>query len=323
MLHSIISQTNSLALKAVASVVIVVHHYTLYQGNTHDNLAQEFLTLVCGYIVVALFFFLSGYGLMESEKRKNLSIAVFIKRRLSRVYIPFVLTNVLLVFTLMFIGNYPISFQTIVAHTIGYHLIDSVTWFVPVTLLFYLFVLLLSSLHNRIHKALAMVLLCLLYIILSITIFNIPFYAYVSTPAFPLGYIASLYCQEICQGIKGAFRVVLLILCVGTFVFLSLAMMGHFPVHGHILHGIIALNNIALVGIVISTFAGKDYKWFHWKWLGDISYEVYLCHAKVFIVYIAITGTFATFCPLLLLVIFPIAFVVNKLNKVIARAICH
>lgn len=321
MLHSIISQTNSLTLKAVACVVIVVHHYTLYQGNPHDNLAQEFLTLVCGYIVVALFFFLSGYGLMESEKRKKITIRTFLKRRLCRVYIPFVFTNVLLVVVLLCIGNYSASYKIILAHIFGFELIDSVTWFVPVTLLFYFFVLLLSELQKRFCKALAMAGLCLLYIISSIILFDIPFYAYVSTPAFPLGYIASLYSQEICQGIKGTFRVVLLILCVGAFALLSLAMMGHFPVHGHILHGIIALNNIALVGIVVSTFAGKDHKWFHCKWLGDISYEVYLCHAKVFIVYIATTGTIATFHPLLLLIIFPIAFVVNKLDKGIASAI--
>jgi len=313
--NSIITPINSLALKAVGCLIIVTHHYTLHQGDVHNNVFNEFSTLACGYIAVALFFFISGYGVMESEKRNRLPFTRFLRRRLSRVYIPFVITNILFIITLLFLGSYPFSIGNLLVHIFGIELIDSVTWFVPVTLLFYFFVLVLSSLQKRQLKACCMGALCIVYIILGISLFDIPFYAYVSSPAFPLGYISSLYSHEICQGLNGIFRWILLFMSAIIFALLSWAIMGHIPMHGHLLHGVIALNNIALLGIIVTVFAGRHYAWFHCKWLGDISYEVYLCHAKVFMVFIATTGSFATFHPLLLLIIIPIAYVISKLDK--------
>lgn len=320
-MRSIITPTNSLTLKAIACVGIVVHHYSSYQGGVHDNLVNEFFTLICGYIAVALFFFLSGYGLMESEKRKRLSAIAFLKRRLSRVYIPFVLTNILLIIALLCVRSYEISTRSLLFHIFGFELVDSITWFVPVTLLLYLFVLLLSGLHNRLHKACIIAALCVGYIVSAIFLFDIPFYAYVSSPAFPLGYIASIYSEEICKTLKGRFRQFIIVFSAIACILFSWAMMGHIPVSGHLLHGIIGLNCIALLCLVVAIFAGKNYQWLHCKWLGNISYEIYLCHAKVFMVFIAITGTFATFHPLLLLVILPIAFVVNKVDIYLARLI--
>lgn len=311
---SIITPINSLALKGFASVVIVLHHYVQYTAIGRSNLCTEFLGSVCGYIAVALFFFLSGYGLMESEKRRKLSVGAFLKRRLSRVYVPFVITNVLIIMVLWGIGHYEATVGNIMAHTLGLRLIDSVTWFVPVTLLFYLFVLLLSGVQERWHKACGMAGLGVAYIVIGMLV-GVPFYAFVSSPAFPLGYIASLYSHEICQTIQGAVRAVMLVVCAVAFALLSWTMMGHIAVQGHLLHAVIGANNIALVGIVVLTFAGKDYKWLRCKWLGDISYEIYLCHAKVFMVYIALTGTFATFHPLWLLGILPLAYALSVVDR--------
>ncbi len=320
--QSIITPINSLAIKGGASIVIVAHHYTQLSGGYHGNMLKEFAVSVCGYIAVAVFFFLSGYGLMESEKHNKLSADAFLKRRLSRVYIPFILTNVLLILALLCFGHYEtISLSNMLAHIFGFKLIDNVTWFVPVTLLLYFFVLLLSKVQNRQLKAVFMVALCTGYITSGIFLFDIPFYAYVSTPAFPLGYIASLYSHEICRGIKGIIRWILLFFSAITFVTLSWAIMGHLSLYGHLLHAAIALNNIALLGIIVTVFAGRHYAWFHCKWLGDISYEVYLCHAKVFMVFIATTGSFATFHPLLLLIIIPIAYVISKLDKFVSTLI--
>ena len=44
---------------------------------------------------VAIFFFLSGYGLMESEQKSHLSLAAFFKRRFLNVYLPVLLVTAL------------------------------------------------------------------------------------------------------------------------------------------------------------------------------------------------------------------------------------
>ena len=48
-----------------------------------------------GYIGVAVFFFLSGFGLMQSELRVHLSFKDFLKRRVLKVYLPVLLVTAL------------------------------------------------------------------------------------------------------------------------------------------------------------------------------------------------------------------------------------
>jgi peptidoglycan/LPS O-acetylase OafA/YrhL len=58
-----------------------------------DNLFYKVLSTQGGYLGVAVFFFLSGFGLMESDIKRHLTLFQFLKKRLSKIYLPAVLVT--------------------------------------------------------------------------------------------------------------------------------------------------------------------------------------------------------------------------------------
>ena len=81
--------------KLFAALLVAVSHYsTVIVVNNHWSDSQ-FLRLWCqgGYIGVAIFFFFSGFGLMESDQREHLSLKLFIKKRFAKVYLPVLLVS--------------------------------------------------------------------------------------------------------------------------------------------------------------------------------------------------------------------------------------
>lgn len=83
--------------KLIAAILVALSHYsTVIVINNHWS-DDPLLRFMCqgGYIGVAIFFYLSGYGLVESEQRRHLSISEFIKRRFSKVYLPVLMVSVI------------------------------------------------------------------------------------------------------------------------------------------------------------------------------------------------------------------------------------
>ena len=69
-------------LKFLAAITVALHHYSQYVCANHlsENILYKVLSSQGGYLAVGIFFFLSGYGLMESEKKHHLSPIGFIKK---------------------------------------------------------------------------------------------------------------------------------------------------------------------------------------------------------------------------------------------------
>lgn len=80
------SKENGLYLRGLATLMIVLHHLCLSVNGSG-------ILLHVGHLASSIFFFLSGYGLM---KKKDLN--GFWKKRLSAVYVPFVVANAIFIF---------------------------------------------------------------------------------------------------------------------------------------------------------------------------------------------------------------------------------
>ena len=92
-----ISKSLSNYLKILCAVIVALHHYSLYVC-AHDLSSSIFFKLLSaqgGFIGVAFFFMLSGYGLMESEKHRHLNFLPFLRKRFLRVYLPTLLVTLL------------------------------------------------------------------------------------------------------------------------------------------------------------------------------------------------------------------------------------
>ena len=95
-----ISKETSNAVKVIAAIMVMFHHYSQYvmANSISESLFYQLLSTQGGYLGVAVFFFLSGYGLMESEQKSHLNLSAFFKRRLLKVYLPVLLVTAIWMF---------------------------------------------------------------------------------------------------------------------------------------------------------------------------------------------------------------------------------
>lgn len=84
-------------LKFLSCLMVAMSHYSGYAlaKGVSSSIIYQAIAATGGYLGVAVFFFLSGYGLMMSDQKHHLGFGDFIKRRLSKTWIPAVLVSVI------------------------------------------------------------------------------------------------------------------------------------------------------------------------------------------------------------------------------------
>lgn len=135
--------------KLIAAILVAMSHYATCVCINNDWSDSSFLRLWCqgGNLGVALFFFLSGYGLTESEKKQHLVFNAFVKRRFAKVYLPALMVSVAWALVcLCYRTHYSPSSLWEVLYDMFWGFNDSVLWFVKILFglygVFYLFTLL-------------------------------------------------------------------------------------------------------------------------------------------------------------------------------------
>ncbi|KKG67881.1 hypothetical protein DU43_06805 [Methanosarcina mazei] len=86
-----LTKENTERVRGLLVLLIILHHFT--RGMDNIGLMLPFRPI--GIYVVSFFFFLSGYGLMSSKLKNPNYFKNFISKRTSKVYIPFLIINIL------------------------------------------------------------------------------------------------------------------------------------------------------------------------------------------------------------------------------------
>lgn len=90
------SVTNALKIAAAICVAIFHHSYCVWCGTIEVFSFSYAATSKLASWGIAIFFFFSGYGLMESEQRKPLAtFGCFMRRRILKIYVPVLLVTLL------------------------------------------------------------------------------------------------------------------------------------------------------------------------------------------------------------------------------------
>ena len=185
-------------IQGAAGIGIILHHLT-QQITAYGYSWKGPVTLFAfaGFLLTAIFFFCSGYGLITSLTVKPGYLRHFPARRLPAVLIPFWSVNLLLVLLNRFAFGMHSSTGEMMRRIIGLELVNSNGWFiVEIVILYLLFYVLFRLIPNR-DAALAC--LCAAVILLMRSAFfrghdtgeNIHWFRgewwYNSTPAFLFG----------------------------------------------------------------------------------------------------------------------------------------
>lgn len=91
-----ISKDLTTLLKGLCCLLVGLHHFSriMVEQRGSSNPIYILLASQGGNIGVGLFFFLSGYGLMESSKKKSLSLKEILKKRYWKLIWPILIINI-------------------------------------------------------------------------------------------------------------------------------------------------------------------------------------------------------------------------------------
>ena len=127
-------------LKFVACIMVAMSHYSGYvlAEGVSSSVIYKAVAANGGYFGVAIFFFLSGYGLMKSDQKRHRNIQEFCKRRLAKAWLPAVIVSTIWLTIAYFVDLDLLCNSNHYLLGILWWFNDEVMWFIRVILIMYL-----------------------------------------------------------------------------------------------------------------------------------------------------------------------------------------
>lgn len=227
-----------------------------------------------GFILVAVFFFISGYGLSYGVQYKHDYLKGFLRKRLLPVLVPYWIVNTVDIVFYLSEGTVFTPMQYVLSF-IGIDVITG-TWFVTAILIMYI----IFWLAFKCMKSYMVLGLCLIgYCIICINL-NMHSSYTASISAFALGVFWNKIDRRMITWIREKYFLKLTLI-LGTFgiMFLGRLILSAKGINNEIVHFI--LRNLISVLFVLALIAVNQKVQFTGKtleWLGNISYELYIVH---------------------------------------------
>ncbi len=197
------SHERTTSIKGVFAVIIVMSHMLQYitVSSTPDRSAQRIIVAI-GQLMVTMFFFYSGYGIVESCRSKPEYIKSFFKSRILKTLVHFDLAVILFIIVNAFMGKtYGIE-RTLLAF-VGWTSIGNSNWFVFCTLALYAVTLLAFGILQKYrHIAIAAVWVLTIALAVILRAVKEDYWWYNTLLCYPLGMLWS----EIRKPVEGAMR---------------------------------------------------------------------------------------------------------------------
>lgn len=258
-------------LKGFFILTVVLHH--ICQRTVEPGLFISYKNL--GFLSVAVFFYLSGYGLMRAAQKNSDYLRGFLTKRLARVYVPFVVANAVLVFlapdTQTFsIGHYLLDVS-------GIHLFDTTQWFILVILYFYLlfFIAMKAGIAMKSDRYRLITLYggTLGYIVFC-KLLHLGIWWYNTCLLFPLGITAAIYLNPITRFLQAMpYWIMTGVVCLAAYASYSLSLKE--------VMGTGFLAPVLFTASVILLLSRIGIQSVLMGFIGAISLEIYILHMKL------------------------------------------
>lgn len=278
-----IENTNS--LKGVFAFVVLFGH--AYELNQNSYLFCRFNNL--GAYACAIFFFISGYGLMYQYIHKENYLKNFLSKRFVNVLIPAITGScVYIVFKLLFIENYTIS--TIVNSSLEGHtpIIDNSWFIIELIVLYFIFYVVFifndsfkTPIKNDIFVLIVTALVVLLVIVIKFIGWGYNWYA--SVLSFPFGLFIANH-SEVTKKLIKRFKILIIVFSIGFIVFatyyqLVVEKLLSITIQNNFLDMVIDILSKLIFVLLIFTFSAV-FKVENplIRFTSKISYELYIIH---------------------------------------------
>lgn len=298
----------TLPLKGVLALLIIMDHLAIgVRGMSHPSVMNEFIDV--GRMSVGAFFFLSGYGLMASYKRRGrLYLRGFVGRRLWKTLPALVIAT-----ALWLVRSHFATGEDIVASlgelSRGYTPLPS-SWFVYVILLFYLIFYVSARLggDERIVAGTVWILVTA-YVVLAHDA-GFGYIWYIGVYTFCIGVTYGCF-EDMVRRRLGCGRRRLTAAMVGLTVLSALPYFYNLHVE-HIRHTYFAAMHLSPLVVVMAIYAMGMVRWRALDFLGRISYEIYLVHPALVVLVAPLTDNWAVVCVAVLAGTIPAAWLLHE-----------
>lgn len=268
-----ISADKTLPIKGIFIIIVFLSHCN-GQVSFNSFLDKPMLLLFKWLLqsIVALFFFYSGYGIYEKIKndKNNLYIKRFPKNRLLKTWINFAIAIVSFLIIDIIIGtinNY--SIKTILLSFIGWDSIGNSNWFMFVTFVLYLLIIISFNIFKKDSKK-GILLTTILTIIYMFIIYKLkPTWWWDTVLCFPFGMLYSCYKEKVQNIMFKNKNYFILLTCITMLYVLTNIL---FKIHITIIYPLVAILFCLVIVFItmkfqinnkILTWCGKNLFWIY------------------------------------------------------------
>lgn len=199
------------AIKGIFIVFVFIRHVTPYILNSgytfDDSILSQFFLLIdasVGQLIVAMFLFYSGYGIMESIRRKGMDYVQSIPRkRILTTLINFDIAVALFAIVSLFVPSEYTIKQYLLSFT-GWEAVGNSNWYIFVIMLCYLlaFICFRIRIVKRdmyMHTYAAKAIMCMILLGISVIVLSYvkPFWWYDTMLCFGVGILYSVWRERI------------------------------------------------------------------------------------------------------------------------------
>ena len=279
-----LSLDNTKILRGILAVAIVLHHIS-----EHAHTGRFFPVMVhAGYLIVAVFFFLSGYGLLTSYHKKGRNyLKGFWKKRILYLFIIWFLVSLVYWLFNVVIGQMNIGINSFLLSFVNGHPIAKNSWYIFVQLLMYVLFWLVYIIPDDKLSGKGKVTMVFILLILLALLFSKVGYSsiwYMSNFAFVFGLFYAEKKPVFDKMLANHWWMCLLSTVAGFVVFSALPLLlEHFGMGFSFLRLLSRMvSSVAFVAVLVVLLFRIRLVGNLWGKIGLMSLEIYLLHGMVY-----------------------------------------
>lgn len=308
-------------LRGILAIFIVLHH--LSEKYPIGYIFPKLQHL--GYLIVAVFFFLSGYGLMCSYQKKGVKyFDGYWKKRIGYLFLVYFIITIayFVCYNLMGID---ISFVELLKSFVNGHPVITNSWYISVQLFFYILFWFVFKLMNRVSDNIKIMITLILTVgIMALFYFSgLDSFWYLSDLAFVVGLFFAKNRDKIDTIIMKYYYVIFILIFLGFVLFSIMpSILYRLGIEFALIYPLCRnISSIFFTLMVIIAFVKINLKSKLWDFFGKISLELYLVHELVISILGKNLSNEVLVVILTLVISVVLAYFANFINKFIAKQI--
>ena len=316
--YSSMAIENTAALRGAFSIIILLHHLSGYI----NNITFLFPLRYCGYVIVAYFFFFSGYGLTWGICKKTNYLKRFLIKRIPKIYIPYLISVIVYALYGYFFNNTAPTVKQVLLSLVCIDSISLLGWYIGALILMYIIFYISAKISPAYRTAAFWIMFAAVYIALFLAPVAEEFTR--SLIGFPLGIYFCIYQKKIEEALRKKYILYFIIGIAGTVSGFAVKWFGEEKNIGIIklCGNVVSCAFSILVLIIIINkfrFGNKILAVF-----GALSFEVYLYHklfSELFYKFELFQAHCLIFCLATVISTLAFSYIIGLLDNGIGRAI--